>query len=135
MKKLVLLSFLFIAVSSFSQTMNIHVTKVQSFFGDTNQLMYKILSGSTDDFRRNVNCTYILDLNQNFVKFYKNNQLITQDPILVQLKDSVYQIKFLNEPINYGLIVDVTSNTCTLYEFNGSGVEYVKFIKFKIKKD
>lgn len=135
MKKLVLFLFLFVTTSSIAQLMKIHVTEVQSFFGDTSQSVSAILSGDTDDTIRVVDCEYILDLNQSVVSFYKNDKLIARDPISINIKDSTYRITFLNEPINYGLIIDMLSNSCTLYEFNGSGVEYMKFIEFELVEE
>ena len=131
MKRLMLFLFLFVTVSFFSQIMNIHVTKVQSFFGDTTESMQTILSKPVEDSSRIVDCEYVLDINHLMVTFYKNNKFIAKDPMAIFVKDSVYRISFLDEPFNYGLIVDLSCNSCTLYQFDGSGVEYMKFIEFE----
>lgn len=131
MKRLVLFLFLLSINSLFSQMMNIHVFKVQSFFGDTTESMQTILSKPAEDSSRIVNCEYVLDIQHLTCIFYKNNKFIGKDPISIFAKDSVYQISFLNEPFNYGLLINLVSNTCTLYDIDDFRIEYMKFIDFE----
>lgn len=138
MKTLSLFIFsIILSVTSFSQVMIIQVNEVQSFVGFSNQTLSEVMDqpfeyGSVEK----KDCRYILNLNQKTVEFYRDGDLVSEGPLMIQSKNGIQIVNFLNDGFDYGLIInpDITNESVTLFQYYEDKVEYMNFTDFEIVK-
>lgn len=137
MKRLVLFLFLLVATSSIAQLIKIHVTEVQSYYGNNTQTVTEVIADPwmTETSPRKVNSLWVLDLTNNHLSKFINNELVYNAPIIVTRINQLVRIEIVEPNFNTGLLIETTNReSVTWYYFYDDLVEYQKWITFDIIK-
>ena len=140
MKKLsIILALGFISNSFFSQTIKINVTEViNSFEADSVGSSFDELINNRNlpQLRREVNCSYEINLTRKQVKFFVNGVLNLEDDIIFSNVGELYTVNFLIDGYIIGMLIntDIRNEQVTWFSLFGEHHEISKFTRFEIVK-
>ena len=139
MKKLAFIFVLGFISNSFSQIIKINVSEVvDSYSIDTVDYSLTELLNKQDlpKTRRIVDSSYELDLTHKQFKYYANGVLEFEGDIAFSNIGNFYNIDFLIEGYNIGMLINmnIRNEQVTWFSLFGSSQEIFKFTKFEIVK-
>lgn len=134
MKKIaVLFLTLIISALSFSQTITIDVTEVQSYINlGLTDFQSVVTDPDIEEIPRSTNCRYVINFSDSTSTFYKNSSFVSEVKIdFIEVSPGVYEILSDDTDIETGqiniktaMILDINNQTQSFtYEYYDSGLD------------